>query len=830
MKPKLLLIIFALLGVGGAWAQPTTNPTNPTDVTARVIAVFSDYYNKELTESNNGWGGGPDSKYTSFNVPVIQDGHKVVHVNGTAINGRASGSLNAEYSNLHVVVYPKTATSLKVWDDNKYSSATIYTPLTPGEWNYVVVENVSFSTNYIGIELFNGDTPETEFWMDHFYFAKPPVIDTTAPVLNTATLKSVNSTSATLTLQGTDETSPNVTFKIVDTATSAVYQTTASSGAETDFVIAPLSPSTTYEFSVKAVDENGNESAAQTVNATTTTFPALPAVTTSYDELHVLWNGAEGGSKGLAFYDWGGGTGSAQTVGGNNLYLISNFKWFGSQFGIVDVHTMDYLHFDVLPTSDMSLAIVPINRNSEDTANEPEKGLGYNLNGGEWNAINVPIATMMEQGISMERLYQIKFVGSISNKTANGQNDGMSNGDGTQNFYIGNIYAYKEASDDNVKPMMVSATLTSKTHNSATLTLNATDNSSRVKYHIVDTANGIDKTTGLANQGEDFEYTVVGLTAETTYNFTVTAEDAAGNVSGNDVEMAAFTTNEEPVGQELTQGGHTILLQPYHYVGTNDYELIITSDEVMSGLGGSYWNTSAGGKDLRDNITISGDGKTITITVTSTSAPQLYTPLYVLIPGEVNFGSLTLNWIEKNPANVSIAISAAGWATYCSEFALDFTDVTGLTAYTASKEGSVVKFNKVTGKVPANTGLLVSGTTSDVPVTTGASAVENILKGVTAETVKAAGSVFVLKQGANGLGFYKNTSAFTLRANSAYLDASDVATARVFIALEDEAMGIENLTPTLSKGEGVVLDLSGRRVAKPAKGLYIVNGKKVVMK
>ena len=294
--------------------------------------------------------------------------------------------------------------------------------------------------------------------------------------------------------------------------------------------------------------------------------------------------------------------------------------------------------------------------------------------------------------------------------------------------------------------------------------------------------------------------------------------------------MAAFTTNEEPVGQELTQGGHTILLQPYHYVGTNDYELIITSDEVMSGLGGSYWNTSAGGKDLRDNITINGDGKTITITVTSTSAPQLYTPLYVLIPGEVNFGSLTLNWIEKNPANVSIAISAAGWATYCSEFALDFTDVTGLTAYTASKEGSVVKFNKVTGKVPANTGLLVSGTTSDVPVTTGASAVENILKGVTTETVKAAGAVFVLKQGANGLGFYKNTSAFTLRANSAYLDASDVATARAFIALEDEATGIENLTPTLSKGEGVVLDLSGRRVAKPAKGLYIVNGKKVVVK
>lgn len=177
-----------------------------------------------------------------------------------------------------------------------------------------------------------------------------------------------------------------------------------------------------------------------------------------------------------------------------------------------------------------------------------------------------------------------------------------------------------------------------------------------------------------------------------------------------------------------------------------------------------------------------------------------------------------------------ITVSAAGWATYCSEYALDFTGVTELTAYTATKEGGAVKFNKVTGKVPANTGLLVSGTTANVPVAASADAVINILEGVTAETVKAAGTVFVLKQGANGLGFYKNTNDFTVRANSAYLPATAVAGARAFIALDDEATGIENLAPVLSKDEGVVYDLSGRRVVTPTKGLYIVNGKKVIVK
>ena len=42
--------------------------------------------------------------------------------------------------------------------------------------------------------------------------------------------------------------------------------------------------------------------------------------------------------------------------------------------------------------------------------------------------------------------------------------------------------------------------------------------------------------------------------------------------------------------------------------------------------------------------------------------------------------------------------------------------------------------------------------------------------------------------------------------------------------------GIDNLTPALSKGEGDYHDLQGRRVVQPTKGVYIVNGKKVVVK
>ena len=60
------------------------------------------------------------------------------------------------------------------------------------------------------------------------------------------------------------------------------------------------------------------------------------------------------------------------------------------------------------------------------------------------------------------------------------------------------------------------------------------------------------------------------------------------------------------------------------------------------------------------------------------------------------------------------------------------------------------------------------------------------------------------------------------------LPAGAEARAAVF---DDEPTGIKNLTPPSSEGgDGAVYDLQGRRVAQPTKGLYIVNGKKVVIK
>jgi hypothetical protein len=93
---------------------------------------------------------------------------------------------------------------------------------------------------------------------------------------------------------------------------------------------------------------------------------------------------------------------------------------------------------------------------------------------------------------------------------------------------------------------------------------------------------------------------------------------------------------------------------------------------------------------------------------------------------------------------------------------------------------------------------------------------------------------YYLSNGDSGVGFYKVNGSVDLKANRAYLPLLKGTTqaGTRFIGLGFEDDGTTNLTPALSKGEGegAWYTLQGQRVAKPGKGIYIRNGKKVVIK
>ena len=213
------------------------------------------------------------------------------------------------------------------------------------------------------------------------------------------------------------------------------------------------------------------------------------------------------------------------------------------------------------------------------------------------------------------------------------------------------------------------------------------------------------------------------------------------------------------------------------------------------------------------------------------------------IPETMPANDVTITGTFSLPATEDvIKITNAGQTTWCSAYDLDFTGIEGIKAYTAGG------YDRVSGtiwlmrvnQVPANEGILIMGTPGDykVPhISTGTYYV-NMMKGtlqpITIYETEGDYTNYYLSNGDSGVGFYKVNGSVDLKANRAYLPLLKGTTqaGTRFIGLGFEDDGTTNLTPALSKGEGdgEWYTLQGQRVAKPGKGIYIRNGKKVVIK
>ena len=216
--------------------------------------------------------------------------------------------------------------------------------------------------------------------------------------------------------------------------------------------------------------------------------------------------------------------------------------------------------------------------------------------------------------------------------------------------------------------------------------------------------------------------------------------------------------------------------------------------------------------------------------------------------GDGGFGSIKVAGLDNPTKNVSIP-SSLGYASYCSEYALDFTDVTDLSAYVASAASDgKVSMTKVT-QVPANTGLILKSASgaavSDVvvPVIESANTVgTNLLVGTVAgATVNPSsaenGYNYLFGKKNEVVGFYKLIeNTYNLGVNKAYLHtAADITPAMnsakgVIMDFGDgETTAISNIDADVPN-DAIYYNLNGQRVVNPVKGVYILNGKKVMVK
>ena len=196
--------------------------------------------------------------------------------------------------------------------------------------------------------------------------------------------------------------------------------------------------------------------------------------------------------------------------------------------------------------------------------------------------------------------------------------------------------------------------------------------------------------------------------------------------------------------------------------------------------------------------------------------------------------------MAADKATFTVKIGETEWATLTSDKILNFDGVSGLTAKVVSDYNTSTKSVTTTQvtEVPAATPLLLNGAEGvyNVPILASTSAIigTNYLRRGTGAAVDAGSGVtrYVLSVNGGNAEFQKiGTTHPVISTEKAYLEIPEVVSAReLTIDFNEDVTAINNLTPSISKGEGAFFNLAGQRVANPTKGLYIVNGKKVVVK
>ena len=187
------------------------------------------------------------------------------------------------------------------------------------------------------------------------------------------------------------------------------------------------------------------------------------------------------------------------------------------------------------------------------------------------------------------------------------------------------------------------------------------------------------------------------------------------------------------------------------------------------------------------------------------------------------------------PTSVTTAVTLGSKGISTFTPAMNVTKPSGVKAYRViaadTSEGTLTA-TEISGEIPAYTGVILVGE-GEVEYTFSAyqtypKSVDgtDIMKGVVTNTVLG-DNCYALK--ANTTTFVPVTSGTTIPGGKAYLEFATGA--RVLnLVFDDETTSVKSLSQAPSDGEGVVYNLRGQRVAKPAKGLYIMDGRKFIAK
>ena len=204
-----------------------------------------------------------------------------------------------------------------------------------------------------------------------------------------------------------------------------------------------------------------------------------------------------------------------------------------------------------------------------------------------------------------------------------------------------------------------------------------------------------------------------------------------------------------------------------------------------------------------------------------------------------------VSYTAPERASLPATDGTANYATFSSDRPVEFVDAT---VYAVNVVNGVLQLNEVTSKqVPADTGVLLKSEKETAPyfyIDEAATIDNNLLKPASlmpaSQEMSGSDKFYKLAydnyEAKTGLGFYwgaENGGVFTVKVGTAYLAVPAVpavpntASVKGFL-LDGTPTAIEGVEA--ENNTDVIYNLSGQRVQKAQRGLYIVNGKKLMVK
>ena len=319
-------------------------------------------------------------------------------------------------------------------------------------------------------------------------------------------------------------------------------------------------------------------------------------------------------------------------------------------------------------------------------------------------------------------------------------------------------------------------------------------------------------------------------TSDFTYNYTCeVTRTYAGKEYADLTDNGFHNTNDNFSVTFNVTDGYVEILQKAVVVTADDVtKQQGDDDELTATVTGVVQGDALSVIDYTLNRETGEDIGTYTITPTGDASQNNYSVTFA--PGMLTITPKTLVAHDDGNGNY--------WATYYNG-TKSYTADANTTIYKGTKSGNKVLLTPV-DDIPADNAVILKSTTSPITLTltttTSGDFTHNDLRGTDIDTnASDITYAYCLANGASGVGFYQftgNGGSEIIPAHRAYLEInhnSNNAPAYNFLGF-DETTNVADVRSKMSDIKGDYYDLQGRRVAKPTKGMYIVNGKKVIVK